>query len=195
MIWLHCHYSTDRSEYPSLQMTDVALCLQVPQGEAFEFAPGEHGITDWVGTIHNYCCTPSSFFFLLLPHLLPPILSLPSHLPSPCKFLVIHLPSLFSSLSSFLLPFLLHISPPSPFSIPLPSPPPSPPPPTFLPYPSILISQQTDQLLTSKMVESASMATISLISLVQLLDKVKNMVISDYIQQEVRGHCFVCEYL
>ena len=35
------------------------------------------------------------------------------------------------------------------------------------------------------MIESASMATTSLISLVQLLDKVKNMVISDYIQQEV----------
>ena len=37
------------------------------------------------------------------------------------------------------------------------------------------------------MVESVSMATTSLISLVQLLDKVKNMVISDHIQQEVRN--------
>ena len=47
------------------------------------------------------------------------------------------------------------------------------------------IFQQIDQLLVSKMAESISMATGSLISLVQLLDKVKNMVISDHIQQEV----------
>lgn len=45
--------------------------------------------------------------------------------------------------------------------------------------------KQVDRLLVSKMVESISMATTSLISLVQLLDKVKNMVISDHIQQEV----------
>ena len=49
------------------------------------------------------------------------------------------------------------------------------------------ISQQVDQLVISKLVESISMATTSLISLVQLLDKVKNMVISDHIQQEVRN--------
>ena len=36
-----------------------------------------------------------------------------------------------------------------------------------------------------KLMESVSMATTSLISLVQLLDKVKNMVISDHIQHEV----------
>lgn len=35
------------------------------------------------------------------------------------------------------------------------------------------------------MVESVSMATTSLISLVGLLDKVKNMVISDHIQELV----------
>ena len=41
------------------------------------------------------------------------------------------------------------------------------------------------------------MATTSLISLVQLLDKVKNMVISDHIQQEVRNISrlsFVCAF-
>ena len=46
-----------------------------------------------------------------------------------------------------------------------------------------------DQLLTAKMVESVSMATTSLVSLVQLFDKVKNMVISDHIQQEVSLTC------
>ena len=50
---------------------------------------------------------------------------------------------------------------------------------------SICHVKQVDRLLVSKMVESISMATTSLISLVQLLDKVKNMVISDHIQQEV----------
>ena len=54
------------------------------------------------------------------------------------------------------------------------SPPPPPPPP-----------QQVDQLLVAKMLESVSTATTSLVSLVKLLDKVKNMVISDLIQQEV----------
>lgn len=41
-----------------------------------------------------------------------------------------------------------------------------------------------DQLLIGKLMESVSMATTSLVSLVQLLDKVKNMVISDHIQHE-----------
>ena len=41
-------------------------------------------------------------------------------------------------------------------------------------------------MLIGKLVESTSMATTSLVSLVQLLDKVKNMVISDHIQKEVR---------
>ena len=45
--------------------------------------------------------------------------------------------------------------------------------------------QEVDRLLVSKMVESISMTTTTLVSLVQLLDKVKNMVISDHIQQEV----------
>ena len=47
--------------------------------------------------------------------------------------------------------------------------------------------QQVDQLLVARMLESVSTATTSLVSLVQLLDKVKNMIISDLIQQEVRG--------
>ena len=49
----------------------------------------------------------------------------------------------------------------------------------------VSLIKQVDRLLVSKMVESVSMATTSLISLVQLLDKVKNMVISDHIQREV----------
>lgn len=44
---------------------------------------------------------------------------------------------------------------------------------------------RVDQLLLAKLIESASMTTTSLVSLVQLLDKVKNMVISDHIQREV----------
>ncbi|KAL5477041.1 hypothetical protein EMCRGX_G023783 [Ephydatia muelleri] len=44
---------------------------------------------------------------------------------------------------------------------------------------------QLDLLLTAKIVEGVSMATSSLISLVELLDKVKNMVISDHIRDEV----------
>lgn len=43
-----------------------------------------------------------------------------------------------------------------------------------------------DQLLVARMLEFVSTATTSLISLVELLDKVKNMIISDVIQQEVR---------
>ena len=39
--------------------------------------------------------------------------------------------------------------------------------------------------MVSRMVESVSTATTALVSLVELLDKVKNMVISDRIQQEV----------
>ena len=39
--------------------------------------------------------------------------------------------------------------------------------------------------MIGKLIESISMATTSLVSLVQLLDKVKNMVISDHIQKEV----------
>ena len=54
--------------------------------------------------------------------------------------------------------------------------------------------KQVDRLLVSKMVESISMATTSLISLVQLLDKVKNMVISDHIQQEVSVHNYPHAY-
>ena len=46
-------------------------------------------------------------------------------------------------------------------------------------------TQQIDQVMVDKMLESISTATTSLISLVELLDKVKNMVISDLIQQEV----------
>lgn len=42
-----------------------------------------------------------------------------------------------------------------------------------------------DQLLVARMLEFVSTATTSLVSLVELLDKVKNMVISDVIQQEV----------
>ena len=42
-----------------------------------------------------------------------------------------------------------------------------------------------DQLLVARMLESISTATTALVSLVELLDKVKNMVISDVIQQEV----------
>ena len=42
-----------------------------------------------------------------------------------------------------------------------------------------------DQLLVARMLEFVSTASTSLISLVELLDKVKNMVISDVIQQEV----------
>ena len=45
--------------------------------------------------------------------------------------------------------------------------------------------QQLDLLLTAKLVEGVSMATSSLISLVELLDKVKNMVIRDRIRDEV----------
>ncbi len=45
--------------------------------------------------------------------------------------------------------------------------------------------QQADHVLIAKMVESVSMASTTLISLVSLLDKVKNMVISDHIQAEV----------
>ena len=41
--------------------------------------------------------------------------------------------------------------------------------------------------MVGRMVESVSTATTALISLVQLLDKVKNMVISDVIQREVEG--------
>lgn len=44
---------------------------------------------------------------------------------------------------------------------------------------------QLDLLLTAKLVEGVSMATSSLISLVELLDKVKNMVIRDRIRDEV----------
>ncbi|CAI8047231.1 GPI transamidase component PIG-S [Geodia barretti] len=44
---------------------------------------------------------------------------------------------------------------------------------------------QLDQLMVGRMVESVSTATTALISLVELLDKVKNMVISDVIQKEV----------
>jgi phosphatidylinositol glycan class S len=44
---------------------------------------------------------------------------------------------------------------------------------------------QLDQLMVGRMVESVSTATTTLISLVELLDKVKNMVISDVIQKEV----------
>ena len=51
---------------------------------------------------------------------------------------------------------------------------------------SILSFQKVDQLLLGKLFESTSMTATSLISLVQLLDKVKNMVISDHIQREVR---------
>jgi hypothetical protein len=54
--------------------------------------------------------------------------------------------------------------------------------------------KQIDRLLVSKMVESISMATTSLISLVQLLDKVKNMVISDHIQQEVSACAWLINY-
>jgi hypothetical protein len=50
-----------------------------------------------------------------------------------------------------------------------------------------LCLQRVDQLLLAKLIESASMASTSLVSLVQLLDKVKNMVISDHIQKEVRA--------
>ena len=60
----------------------------------------------------------------------------------------------------------------------------------FMPWYSrytLCFLQQTDHLLTAKMVESISMATTSLISLVSLLDKVKNMVISDHIQAQVSG--------
>ena len=45
--------------------------------------------------------------------------------------------------------------------------------------------QQEDQLLVGKMVECVSTAVRSLASLVQLLDKVKNMVIGDHIQSQV----------
>lgn len=48
----------------------------------------------------------------------------------------------------------------------------------------LLFLQEVDQLLIGKLMESVSMATTSLVSLVQLLDKVKNMVISDHIQHE-----------
>ena len=51
---------------------------------------------------------------------------------------------------------------------------------------SLIVFQRVDQLLLGKLLESMSMASTSLISLVQLLDKVKNMVISDRIQSEVR---------
>ena len=51
----------------------------------------------------------------------------------------------------------------------------------------LFLLQQVDQLLVARMLESVSTATTSLVSLVQLLDKVKNMIISDLIQQEVRG--------
>lgn len=47
--------------------------------------------------------------------------------------------------------------------------------------------QKVDQLLLAKLIESTSMASTSLVSLVQLLDKVKNMIISDHIQREVSG--------
>ena len=43
-----------------------------------------------------------------------------------------------------------------------------------------------DNLFIAKMIERIHMATTSLVSLVQLLDKVKNMVISDHLQDEVR---------
>ncbi|XP_064392618.1 GPI transamidase component PIG-S-like isoform X2 [Halichondria panicea] len=46
---------------------------------------------------------------------------------------------------------------------------------------------QADHVLIAKMVESVSMASTTLISLVSLLDKVKNMVISDHIQAEVES--------
>lgn len=51
-----------------------------------------------------------------------------------------------------------------------------------------LLIQRVDQVLLAKLIESTSMASTSLVSLVQLLDKVKNMVISDKIQREVREH-------
>ena len=41
--------------------------------------------------------------------------------------------------------------------------------------------------MVSRLVESVSTATTALISLVELLDKVKNMVISDAIQREVEA--------
>ena len=47
--------------------------------------------------------------------------------------------------------------------------------------------QELDQLMVSRMVESVSTATTALISLVELLDKVKNMVISDVIRKEVES--------
>ena len=46
--------------------------------------------------------------------------------------------------------------------------------------------KETDHMLISKMLERVHVATTSLISLVQLLDKVKNMVIGDKIQKEVK---------
>lgn len=45
--------------------------------------------------------------------------------------------------------------------------------------------QLEDQLLVIKTLESASTAVSSLVSLVQLLDKVRNMVIGDHIQSQV----------
>ena len=42
-----------------------------------------------------------------------------------------------------------------------------------------------DSVLVQRMLESVSNAVSSLLSLVQLLDEVKNMVISDHIQTEV----------
>ena len=130
----------------------LTFYLQVPQRETFSFAPGEHGITDWVSADTD---------------------------PSKCN----SAPS--SSLYPSSLFLILALLPPLPFFF------------SFFFFPSHSSSQQTDQLLISKMVESVSMATTSLISLVQLLDKVKNMVISDHIQREVRNISrlsFVCVF-
>ena len=49
----------------------------------------------------------------------------------------------------------------------------------------VFFPQLEDQLMIVKMIESSSTAVSSLVSLVQLLDKVKNMVIGDHIQSQV----------
>ena len=58
-----------------------------------------------------------------------------------------------------------------------------------------LLIQLEDQLLVVKMVESASTAVGSLVSLVQLLDKVKNMVIGDHIQSQVSSRQWLTKQL
>ena len=51
-----------------------------------------------------------------------------------------------------------------------------------------------DHILISRAIESVSMASSSLYSLTSLLDNVKNMVISDHIQEEVtrEGKSVLC---